>query len=270
MAGAYAFDARERGDLERDGYVLRTGVFDAAELRGIRDACEALVSRVVAERRRTKHVAGAYLFELQRRLETMVKWEPDAPEVVQGLEPFAHLSPELSACALDPRLLDPIRDVVGAESVGLFTEKLNLKRGQAGGPIVLHQDFPYWIDASDDPSRIATAMLFLDAASRENGCLEVAPGSHREGERPRQPIEGFGQFEMDAARFDLSRLTALEVPAGTVVYFGPFLVHRSLPNRSGDDRRALLFSYQPAGRDHMRDRLWRRVASPAESSPSGS
>jgi ectoine hydroxylase-related dioxygenase (phytanoyl-CoA dioxygenase family) len=40
----------------------------------------------------------------------------------------------------------------------------------------------------------------------------------------------------------------LEVPAGAVVFFGPLLVHRSEPNRSGRERRALLYSYQPPGR----------------------
>ena len=45
----------------------------------------------------------------------------------------------------------------------------------------------------------------------------------------------------------MSRLQPLEVKAGAVVFFGAFLVHRSLPNRSDVDRRALLYSYQPAG-----------------------
>ena len=37
----------------------------------------------------------------------------------------------------------------------------------------------------------------------------------------------------------------LEVEAGSVVFFGAFLVHCSAPNTSDTDRRALLFSYQP-------------------------
>ena len=38
-----------------------------------------------------------------------------------------------------------------------------------------------------------------------------------------------------------------------MAFFGAFLVHRSLPNRSEVDRRALLYSYQPAGYPHVRD-----------------
>jgi ectoine hydroxylase-related dioxygenase (phytanoyl-CoA dioxygenase family) len=52
---------------------------------------------------------------------------------------------------------------------------------------------------------------------------------------------------MDEAKFDMASLVPIEAKAGAVVFFGAFLVHRSLPNRSGSDRRALLYSYQPGG-----------------------
>jgi ectoine hydroxylase-related dioxygenase (phytanoyl-CoA dioxygenase family) len=58
---------------------------------------------------------------------------------------------------------------------------------------------------------------------------------------------------MDSTAFDTSMLMPLEVPAGTAVYFNSFLVHRSQPNQSENDRRALLYSYQPAGNPHARE-----------------
>jgi ectoine hydroxylase-related dioxygenase (phytanoyl-CoA dioxygenase family) len=63
----------------------------------------------------------------------------------------------------------------------------------------------------------------------------------------RKMVDGFGSNELDEAKFDMHTLIPVEAPAGTVVYFGAFLVHRSLPNRSAADRRALLYSYQPGG-----------------------
>ena len=128
-----------------------------------------------------------------------------------------------------------------------------MKRARVGGPIVLHQDHPYWVGVAENADEVATAMLFLDDTTLENGCLEVVPGSHRAGEMPRRPVADFGQYEMDLEKYDVSRLVPLVVPAGTVAYFGPFLVHRSQPNSTDADRRALLFSYQPEGRLHMRD-----------------
>jgi ectoine hydroxylase len=255
MSAASRLSADEKSRLLRDGFVARPAIFGADELSAIADACESLVQMLLEQKRRTKHAAGAYVFELQRQLGTVVKWEKEHPDVLQGVEPFAHLSEPLRRWAYDPRFLEPMKDVVGAESVDLFTEKLNVKRGQVGGPIVLHQDHPYWVGVAENADEVGTALLFLDDATVENGCLEVVPGSHRAGEQPRRQVgeTDFAKFEMDPERYDTAQLVAVEVPAGSVLYFGPFLVHRSLPNRTGTDRRALLYSYQPAGRRHMRD-----------------
>jgi hypothetical protein len=262
MSDTFRLDQQERAELDERGFIVRRDVFDATEVRAIGDACEALVQRLLAEERRTKHRLGSYMFEVQRRLQTIVKWEPDNPDLVQALELFSHLSDELHRWGLDPRLLDPCKDVVGDTDVALFTEKLTLKRAHKGGHIILHQDFPYWSDLTKIASRVATAMIFLDDATVENGCLEAVPGSHREGVQALRSIEGFGGLEMDPLKYDRSRLIPLEVPAGSVVFFGAFLVHRSLPNRSGADRRALLYSYQPSGHPHLRELT--KLAAPRE------
>jgi hypothetical protein len=45
-----------------------------------------------------------------------------------------------------------------------------------GGPFALHQDYPYWKNGvADEPARRLTAMVALDAATRENGALECCP-----------------------------------------------------------------------------------------------
>ena len=248
QANSFAMSADELRRLDADGFVVREAVFDAGECAAIAMDCEDLIDLLERAGRRTKHVLDSYMFEVQREAATVVKWEPDAPEVVQGVEPFAHISPALKAWGLDSRLVDPCKAIVGEDELMLFTEKLNVKRARHGGPIVLHQDFPYWENMTPIASRIATAMIFLDDATIENGCLEVAPGTHKVGKWPqRTDADGFGSLEMDMAAFDLSRLQPLEVPAGAVAFFGAFLVHRSLPNRSDGDRRALLYSYQPVG-----------------------
>jgi hypothetical protein len=253
MSHTHELNARERELLERDGFVVRNCVFDRAECATIASDCENLVARVLLAERDRKHVVGSYMFEYRKALAMYVKWEPGSPDVLQGIEPFVHLSRELTAWGLDPRMIDPCKAIVGQDGIVLYTEKLNLKRARRGGQYILHQDFPYWQSENPVAARVATAMLFLDDATRENGCLEVAPGSHKEGVQTMRDVSGFGALEMDPAAFDLGRLVALEVPAGSAVYFGAFLVHRSLPNRTGDDRRALLYSYQPAGYPHAHD-----------------
>lgn len=247
----YRFDAAEQDAYASDGFIVREGVFARDECAAIAADCEQLIADLEGAKRRTKHLVGSYMFEALKDLATFVKWEPGAPDVVQGVEPFAHISPALEAWGLDRRLVDPCKDIVGENDIALFTEKLNVKRAQHGGPIVLHQDFPYWEAMTPVAHRMATAMVFLDDATIENGCLEVAPGSHTAGKHAqRQTDDGFGALEMDIEAFDLTRLVPLEVPAGTVAYFGAFLVHRSRPNRTDGDRRALLYTYQPQGHPH--------------------
>ncbi len=236
----------------REGFVLRRAVFNTQECAAIAQAVEALVADLLTRQRRTKHPFGSYLFEVQRAASAVLKWEPGAPDVVQGVEPFAHLSEALAQVSEDPRLRDPSRDVVGQDDIALFTEKLTLKRARTGGPIVLHQDFPYWAPLTNIAHRIMTALIYLDDARRGNGALEVVPGSHTCGLHAGKAVEGFAMNEIDETQFAVEKLRVVEAPAGSVVFFGPFLVHRSLPNRSSQDRRALLYSYQPAGHPHSR------------------
>ena len=77
--------------------------------------------------------------------------------------------------------------------------------------------------------------------------MRVIPGSHRNGSAPRNPHDPT-RFLADPSRLDVASEVVVEVPAGSVLWFGAFLVHRSSPNTSGQHRRALLPSWQPAGR----------------------
>jgi ectoine hydroxylase-related dioxygenase (phytanoyl-CoA dioxygenase family) len=241
--------------LDRSGYVVRENVFAPAEVADIIAACEDLVARLVRDRQLKRYKAGSYVFAPDFERSTMIKWEGDT-DVVHGIEPFAHLDPTLKAWAHDPRFTEPMQAFVGDANPGLFTEKLNLKRPGLGGVNPMHQDYPYWLDSAQAPERVATAMLFLDDATLENGCLQVAPGSHRSGQwRNRTDTDQFGSNEIDATAYADVEMLPVPLKAGSMVMFGSFLVHRSDPNRSALQRRALLFSYQPAGHRTMVDSL---------------
>jgi len=243
---SFRLTPEEIAQKERDGFVVRRGVFSRAECARIAGDVENLIDDMLKLKRESKEVVGSYMFEWQEEVGAVVKWEPLFPDVVQGIEPFAHISRPLNEWAQDPRFMDPSRDFVGQDDINLFTEKLTMKRAHTGGELILHQDYPYWMRWAGAAEKIVTALLYLDDATMENGCLEVAPGSHKDGMKKRKDIEGFGQNEMDPAAFEQS-LVPVEAPAGSIVFFGAFLVHRSRINRSNKDRRALLYSYQPAG-----------------------
>ncbi|MDA1077219.1 MAG: phytanoyl-CoA dioxygenase family protein [Proteobacteria bacterium] len=245
---AFPLSSAEQHKYRKEGFVVRPRVFDPPEIDDMRDQCERLIERLVRNRKTKRQKFGSYTFDSDMDNGVIIKWEGDS-DVVHGIEPFAHLSLELKTWALDPRFVDPMKDLIGTEAPMLFTEKLNLKRPRYGGVNPLHQDYPYWVQVAQEAKDICTAMLFLDDSTLANGCLHVAPGSHLGGKwQGRADTDRFGSNEIDESIYDDLDLIAVEVPAGSVILFGPMLVHKSLPNTSSKQRRALLFSYQPAGR----------------------
>lgn len=251
----------ERDGFERDGYLIRRDVFRPGEIDEIAAACEALVDEIVSDREQQRQTFGSYVFDADLERAVIVKWEGDS-DVVHGLEPFAHLSPPLESWGYDERLLTPMRGILGYDDIELYTEKLNLKRPQLGGANPLHQDYPYWVGGAQDATEIATTIIFLDDATIENGCLWVVPGSHRDGEwQKRTDGDAFAANEIDAARYADAEQVPVELPAGSTVSFGSLLAHRSPPNTSDKGRRALLYSYQPAGRRKQVDNMRARQSS---------
>ncbi len=115
------------------------------------------------------------------------------------------------------------------------------KQGQAW-----HQDEIY-IPTRD--RSLCGAWIAMDDANRENGCLRVIPGSHRSGYLYPQRAHGNPaehDFAPESHGFDASGETLVEVAAGAVVFFNGYLLHRSLRNRSGTYRRALVNHYMNA------------------------
>jgi ectoine hydroxylase-related dioxygenase (phytanoyl-CoA dioxygenase family) len=79
--------------------------------------------------------------------------------------------------AADRRLVEPIADLVG-EDVELHHTTLHAKPPEVGSPFPLHQDNAFCAHA--DPGYV-DAIIHLDPAPEEAGCLRFIPGSHRTG-----------------------------------------------------------------------------------------
>ena len=65
------------------------------------------------------------------------------------------------------------------EEVYHWHHKIALKSPRVGGAWEWHQDFGYWYDYGCLFPDLVSCMIAVDAATVENGCLEVVRGSHR-------------------------------------------------------------------------------------------
>ena len=93
------------------------------------------------------------------------------------------------------------------------------------------------------------AWTAIDDATIENGCLWIVPGSHRSGYLyPQHEHNNPDEFDFagESFGFDEKQEIPVEVPAGSVVFFNGYLLHRSRKNRSQIYRRVLVNHYMNA------------------------
>ncbi len=236
----------EKRAYAEDGFFVRAGAFAEAEIDEIRDAVECCATRAGAAA-----AAGGHTYEIDGNVyceasgATIQFEHAPGSKTVRVIEPFHHLDERIDALIDDPRLVDPIRDLLGETEVSLFTDKLNLKRPGEGSRFRWHQDSPYWVHFYADVERLPNVMLSIDDATEANGCLRVIPGSHRGGILPGLVGQGqLGPLFTDPAYFDESLQVPITLSAGSLLFFSPSVVHGSGPNDSTERRRALIFTYQ--------------------------
>ncbi len=247
--GRWALRANERRAWEQDGFFIRPRVFGPGEIQALRDAAEQAVARAS---RAAQRADDEYEIDGNRYCEaggTTIQFEHrPGSETIRVLEPFHHLDDRFDALIDDPRFVEPMRGILGAERISLFTDKLNLKRPREGSRFRWHQDSPYWAHFHPDVGQLPNAMLALDDAHEGNGCLRVVRGSHRKGMLPGLEEGRLGPLFTDPRYFDAADAVPAAMPAGSLLFFSPHTVHGSEPNESGALRRALLFTYQDGER----------------------
>jgi ectoine hydroxylase-related dioxygenase (phytanoyl-CoA dioxygenase family) len=239
--------AEEARRYAEDGFFARERVFDAAEVRALGAAAE----QTAAAAARASAAGRPYVLDGNRFVDidgVTVQFEhhpgSDTVRVIEPAHPFHAI---WEALIDDARLVVPMRGLIGCARVALWTDKLNLKRPREGSGFRWHQDSPYWIHDCRHVDRLPNAYLALDDATVGNGCLRIVRGSHTRGCLP-GTADGsqLGGFFTDPGSFDEALQVPLEVPAGSIVFFSPHVVHGSSPNQSGEPRRAWIVTYQPA------------------------
>ncbi|HKR32623.1 MAG TPA: phytanoyl-CoA dioxygenase family protein [Terriglobales bacterium] len=133
--------------------------------------------------------------------------------------------------------------------VRFWHDQLFCKPAHHGGVVAWHQDYSYW--TRTQPLAHLTCWIGLDDSTRENGCLQYIPGSHR---WPDLPITGLAG-DMNAIEAVLTEEqkqqfrnpVAVELKKGEASFHHPRLVHGSLANRSSRSRRATVINVMRDG-----------------------
>ncbi len=179
-------------------------------------------------------IPGKYMMYFEQS-----KLDPDKRILsrVENIEPFHQ---GFSALFLGGEIQRIASQLFDDEAV-LFKDKINFKMSGGGG-FRAHQDVQAgW-------NRYAklhiTALVSIDAATIDNGCLEIASACHNKG----LIGEAWKPLAEDALDY-----TSLTTDSGDAVFFDSFTPHRSKPNLTNKKRRALYVTYNAAVEgDHRR------------------
>ena len=164
----------EQRAYTEDGYFIRPAAFGHDELMVLRAAAERAVALAASA---ATSPDAEYAIDGNRYVEaagSTIQFEhSEGSHTVRVLEPFHCLDPRFQHLVDDPRFVEPMRDLVGANELCLFTDKLNLKRPREGSRFRWHQDSPYWVFDCDHVDRLVNVMLALDDDSRD-ACRKLA------------------------------------------------------------------------------------------------
>ena len=165
-------------------------------------------------------------------------------DCVRKLQRFVEWEPRLMAMSQHPNLQRVVRRLLDAEPE-LFADQALSKPPGIGREKPWHQDHAFFNLPMGTP--IVGTWTALDAATLENGCMHVKPGTHKEG-----PVVHFRRRDWQICddHLDLNRDVAAPLAPGGVLFFDGLMHHGTPANRSQSRRRALQFHFIPAGTPH--------------------
>jgi phytanoyl-CoA hydroxylase len=234
-------DAAGRASYREQGYLVVKGFFGADEIAPWVERFLAIVEEKVPP-------ADGMLVMRDVMVAKGVVTPESRSAAIAKIQDF-HNDPVLfDGYSRHPRLLSAVEALVASPDIKSIHNMLINKPPGVDGRHPLHQDLLYFPFRPAD--QIVGTWTALEACTRENGCLVVVPGSHRDGlrrhENPAWEHLNRAYFGAVGADADTERIH-LEMDPGDTVFFHPALLHGSGRNRTAGFRRAISNHYASAG-----------------------
>jgi ectoine hydroxylase len=219
---------RQVRDYHADGYVLAKGLFDVEEIN--------LLQRAAKE---------------DRELDQHSFGRKDGEGGTVRLSGWNHAGDTLYGMfARCESIVNSMEKVLGGE-VYHYHSKVIMKDPKIGGAWAWHQDYGYWYMFGALFPLLGSAYIAMDAATRENGCLQVIKGSHHLGRIDHLLTGEQAGADRERVAEILKRMELVHVvmDPGDTLFFHCNLLHRSDQNRSENPRWSLICCYNAARND---------------------
>lgn len=240
-------DEQQVAQYQRDGYLLVPDVLNREEITLLTDAIEGN-GRV--------HTEGSETVDGTGKRVRLAIWNELTDDI-------------WSAVTTLPGIVKRVRILLG-EEIAFYHGKVMLKEPKTGGAWEWHQDYGYWYNNGFVFPRMISAFVALDAATKENGCLEVLESSHLLGRLEHCKIGK--QTAVDPDRISLLEPlfehVYCEMKPGSVLYFHCNLLHTSKANTSDKSRRSFIICFNALSNPRITTGVGRFDAS-KEACPTG-
>jgi ectoine hydroxylase-related dioxygenase (phytanoyl-CoA dioxygenase family) len=215
----------------QDGYLRLGQILTVEEVQALKQRADDLALGVIKNP------------DVQMQLDTGGVYE-ELPAAVAQFEEGTHFYRKIQGLENDPLFLRLIQTPMFLEvcsriygshaAVSIFRAMIMNKPAGQGTVLPWHQDGGNIWALDRDP--LVTIWVALDPATRENGCMDCIPGSHRLG---LLSLLGSTVSEENAKiHCPPDRVQPLEVEAGHAILLHNWLIHRSGVNPSPLPRRA--------------------------------
>jgi ectoine hydroxylase-related dioxygenase (phytanoyl-CoA dioxygenase family) len=217
----------EASFYHQHGYLRLRQVFTPDEVAQLSDELHWIMDTFAAH---GKGWTGAWRQQLMNT-------EEEQKSVLVTIHELQSYSAAWARAIVNRRLAESVADLIGPE-VEFHHSTLHAKGPDFGAPFPMHQDMPFYPHADN---RYVDAIVHIDSADEEGGCLKFLDGSHRLG-----PLEHIrvGSPHLPQDQYRIEDAVSCPAESGDVVLFSIHTIHGSALNRRPRWRRVVRVGYR--------------------------
>ena len=216
--------------FNEDGFIILPAFLDANEVKIMQGI------KVQAERVATENGGSFTDGKASYDVETLEKPGGMAEMALRKVQEIFPENQDFRDVMGSDKILDVVSDLIGPE-VYYHSSKLMCKPAKGGRRKPWHQDYAYWSDMNTNQVTVWTA---IDAATRENGCMQIIPGSHKRGLIEHHHGE---DWMIDEVNISDENIEFAEMNPGDTLIFNVLALHASDPNHSSKPRLSAIIDF---------------------------
>lgn len=216
----------------RDGFIIARKFFDREEINLLRSAAHA--DRVLDQHSFSRDDGTGAKVRLSL-------WNHPG-EGIYGMFARCH------------KLVDSVEQLLDDEAYH-YHSKMIMKDAKVGGAWAWHQDYGYWYQNGVLTPNLCSVSIAVDAATKENGCMQVLKGTHLMGRVDHVLSGDQAGADMERVREAMKRyaLVYCVMQPGDALFFHSNLLHASARNDSDKPRWSMICCYNAKTNDPYKE-----------------